>query len=82
MHPVPIKVFGCLALVYDHKNTKKDLDKTRRAVFLGVDTSGRCKFLDLAVHEKSLHEAAFYEDVFPLVKHKQGTARTGHHVAL
>jgi hypothetical protein len=75
-HPVPIKVFGCLALVYDHKNTKKDLDKTRRAVFLGVDTSGRCKFLDLATKNRftaDASEAAFYEDVFPLGKHKQKT---------
>lgn len=78
-HPVPIKVFGCLALVYDHKNTKKkDLDKTRRAVFLGVDTSGRCKFLDLSTKNRftaDASEAAFYEDIFPLGKHKQGTGQ-------
>ena len=77
-HPVPIKVFGCLALVYDHKNTKKDLDKTRRAVFLGVDSSGRCKFLDLSTKNRftaDTSEAAFYEDIFPLGKHKQGTGQ-------
>jgi hypothetical protein len=76
-HPVPIKVFGCLALVYDHKNTKKDMDKTRRAAFLGVDTSGRCKFLDLSTKARftaDASEAAFYEDVFPLGKHNTSKA--------
>ena len=78
-HAVPVKVFGCLALVYDHKNTKKDLDKTRRSVFLGIDTSGRCKFLDLSTKNRftaDVSEAAFYEDIFPLGKHKQGALQT------
>ena len=71
-HNVPIKVFGCLAQVHNQLHTKKDINKTRACCFLGIDTSGRYKFVDLATKSRFTSDTAnFYEDVYPLGEHKK-----------
>ena len=71
-HHVPIKVFGCLAHVHNQLHTKKDINKTRACCFLGIDASGRYKFVDLATKNRFTSDTAdFYEHVYPLGEHKK-----------
>ena len=71
-HHVPIKVFGCLAHVHNQLHTKKDINKTRACCFLGIDASGRYKFVDLATKSRFTSDTAdFYELVYPLGEHKK-----------
>lgn len=70
-HHVPIYVFGCLAYVHNHLHSKKDVNKTRRAVFLGIDASGRYKFEDLDNKARFTSDTAdFHETIFPKGKDK------------
>ena len=38
-HHIPAKVFGCLAYTHNYLRTKKQMNRTRRAIFLGIDSS-------------------------------------------
>ena len=70
-HHIPAKVFGCLSYTHNYLRTKKQMNRTRRAIFLGIDSSGRYKFQELGTNIRYTNDSAeFYEDIFPLGKHK------------
>ena len=71
-HHVPIKVFGCLAHVHNQLHTKKEINKTKACCFIGIDASGRYKFVELATKNRFTSDAAdFYELIYPLGEHRK-----------
>lgn len=72
-HKVRLHVFGCLAYVHINKEHRRkgDIKKARKAIFLGVDDSGRYICRDLNTKEIIVSDSVdFVENVFPLGKHK------------
>lgn len=70
-HKVRFIVFGCLAFVHDEHRKKSSMFKARAAVFIGIDSSGRYKFVDLVTGNRFTSDSArFVQNVFPLSNRK------------
>ena len=71
-HEVKLHTWGCLMYVHVETRSKRDINKARPAMYIGIDPSGRWLGIYLDTKELAVTDSAtFVENIFPLGKHKK-----------